>query len=84
MNKTPTISRHKPKRFNMHPKLLGSLYILLGLIGLAFAAYSLLNNKPDIVPVFGTVMSGAFIGVLSIFVIIYGYRVFGKDYTPFI
>jgi len=68
----------------MHPKLLGSLYILLGLIGLAFAGYSILNNRPDILPMLGTGISGAFIGALSVLILIYGYRVFGKDYTPFI
>ncbi len=84
MNTTPTATQKKPKRFNMHPKLLGSLYILLGLIGLVFAGYSLLNNRPDIFPMFGTAISGAFIGALSVVILIYGYRVFRKDFTPFI
>jgi polyferredoxin len=84
MNTTPTLADKKPKKFKMHPKLLGGMYIALGIVGLVFAGYSIIDNLLDIVPLFGTAMSGAFVGILSIFVIVYGYRVTNKDYTPFI
>jgi hypothetical protein len=84
MNTTPAETEKKPKKFKMHPKLLGGFYIALGILGLLFAGYSILYNLLDIVPLFGTATSGAFVGVLSVFIIIYGYRVTDRDYTPFI
>lgn len=74
----------KKKKDIMHPKVLGTIYIALGILGIAFAAVSIFFDIKDIFPLFGTVLSGAFVGALSILVLIYGYRVFRKDYTPFI
>lgn len=62
-----------------HPKLLGVIYMGLGIIGVAFSAYALIQSL-GMVPLFGTVTAGMLVGLLSIIIIIYGYRVFNKDY----
>lgn len=79
-----TASTNNKKPFRLHPKLLGAVYIMLGIIGLGFAFLTLFSNLKDIYPVFGATISGAFVGALSVLILIYGYRVFSKDYTPFI
>ncbi|HTB07108.1 MAG TPA: hypothetical protein VK806_09170 [Bacteroidia bacterium] len=61
------------------PKLWGAIYMLLGVIGLAFSAYELLNSI-GMVPLYGTVTTASLAGVLSILIIIYGYRVMNRDY----
>jgi membrane-bound ClpP family serine protease len=61
------------------PKLIGTIYIILGLVGLAFSVYALITTL-GMVPLFGTVTAGVLIGLLSIIIIIYGYRVFRRDY----
>jgi hypothetical protein len=80
MNNTP----NKPKKFKMHPKVVGTAYIIVGLLGLVLAVCSVFCNLLGVLPWIGTVISGAFIGALSILTIIYGCRVFDRDYTPFI
>jgi len=61
------------------PKLWGTLYVILGIGGLAYAAYLLINCR-DIVPLVGAMTAGVLIGVLSIFMIALGYRVIKRDY----
>ena len=62
------------------PKLWGTFYLLLGLLGLGFAVYSIFYDIKNIVPLYGTVMAGALIGALSLLIIIFGYRIIKKDY----
>ncbi|HTB31502.1 MAG TPA: hypothetical protein VK808_05720 [Bacteroidia bacterium] len=62
-----------------HPRLWGIIYMLIGINGLAFAVYALLRSL-SMVPLFGTVTAGVLIGLLSFIIIIYGYRVFNRDY----
>ena len=57
----------------------GILYIIFGIIGLAVSIYAV-KNSFDIVPIFGTVMAGMSTGALSIFIIVYGYRIMKKDW----
>jgi hypothetical protein len=61
------------------PKFWGVIYILIGINGLIFSAYALIDSL-SMVPLFGTVTAGVLIGLLSIIIIIYGYRVFNRDY----
>jgi hypothetical protein len=62
-----------------HPKLWGIIYILIGINGLTFSVFALVHSL-GMVPLFGTVTAGMLIGLLSIVIIIYGYRVFKRDY----
>lgn len=61
------------------PRLWGVIYILIGINGLAFSVYALIQSL-GMVPLYGTVTAGVLIGLLSIIIIIYGYRVFKRDY----
>jgi|GEM_PF-1232976 hypothetical protein len=61
------------------PKFWGTVYILLGMISLAFSVYSLINSFGT-VPLYGTVTASVLIGALGIFLIIYGYRILKRDY----
>jgi hypothetical protein len=61
------------------PMLWGTFYIILGIIGLIISVYTMLNST-GIVPLFGTVTTGALMGVLSIFMIIYGYGIIKRDF----
>jgi hypothetical protein len=61
------------------PRLSGSICMILGVSGLAFSVYTLISSL-GMVPLYGTVTAGVFIGFLSIIIIIYGYRVFNRDY----
>ena len=61
------------------PKFWGGLYVALGIGGLAYAAYLLINCR-DIVPLIGAITAGVLIGALSIFMIVLGYRVIKRDY----
>jgi len=62
-----------------HPVLWGVAYIILGLLGLCFSAYTLLGSF-GIVPLYGAVTAGVLVGVISLLLIAYGYRVIRKDY----
>jgi hypothetical protein len=62
-----------------NPKRWGIFYIVLGIAGLCFSI-SIVLKSSDIVPLVGAVTSGALLGVLSLFMIILGYRVLKKDY----
>ena len=62
-----------------HPKLWGIIYILIGINGLVFSVFALIHSL-SMVPLFGTVTAGMLVGFLSIIIIIYGYRVFSRDY----
>jgi len=62
-----------------HPRLWGIIYILIGINGLAFSVYALIQSL-GMVPLYGTVTAGVLIGLLSIIIIIYGFRVFKRDY----
>jgi len=62
-----------------NPKRWGIFYIVLGIAGLCFSV-SIVLKSSDIVPLVGAVTSGALLGVLSLFMIILGYRVLKKDY----
>jgi hypothetical protein len=62
------------------PKFWGTFYLVLGIGCLAFSLYSIVYNFKSIVPLYGTQMTGALLGVLSIFMIIFGYRIIKKDY----
>jgi len=62
-----------------HPRLWGVIYILIGIDGLAFSIYALISSL-GMVPLYGTVTAGVLIGLLSIIIIMYGYRVFNRDY----
>ncbi len=63
-----------------NPRLWGVIYILIGITGLAFSVYALIYSLGIMIPLYGTVTAGILIGLLSIIIIIYGYRVFKKDY----
>ncbi len=60
-------------------KIWGAIYICLGIIGLVFSAY-LLINCGEITPLIGAIIGGVLFGVLSILVIIFGYRVIKRDF----
>ncbi len=62
-----------------HPTLWGGAYIVLGLLGLCFSGYALMGSG-GIVPVYGAVTAGVLVGVISLLLIAYGYRVMRKDY----
>lgn len=62
-----------------NPRLLGVIYMLLGVTGLCFSSFALVHSL-ETVPLYGTVTAGSLIGLLSILIIFYGYRVFKKDY----
>ena len=62
-----------------HPRLWGIIYILIGINGLVFSVFALLRSL-SMVPLFGTVTAGMLIGLLSIMIIIYWFRVFNRDY----
>jgi hypothetical protein len=62
------------------PRGWGFFYLLLGLACLGFAIYIVLYDLESIVPLYGTVMTGVLLGALSIFVIIFGYRIIRRDY----
>ena len=61
------------------PKFWGTIYLLLGVIGIAFSAYELIYSI-GMVPLYGTVTTAALVGVLSLLLMIYGYRVIKRDY----
>lgn len=61
------------------PKFWGTIYILLGILGIAFSTYELIHSI-GMVPLYGTVTTAILVGVLSILIIIYGYRVIKRDY----
>jgi len=61
------------------PKFWGSIYIVLGIGGLSFSIYTLLDSFGT-VPLYGTVTASVLVGALSIFFIFYGYRIFTRDY----
>jgi hypothetical protein len=62
-----------------NPKLWGIIYLLLGIAGLIYSGY-LLANCNQIVPFIGAATGGVLLGALSIFLIVFGYRVIKKDY----
>jgi len=64
-----------PKR----PVLWGSFCFIIGLLGLAFSIFSGYYDLENIVPLFGTVIAGILIGLISILIIIYGYRIMRGD-----
>jgi len=57
----------------------GFVYLVIGIVGLSFSVYSTLYDLLNIVPIYGTVMAGLLIGVLSLFIIIYGVRIIKRD-----
>jgi len=61
------------------PRLWGVIYILIGINGLVFSVFALMRSL-SMVPLFGTVTAGMLVGLLSIIIILYGYRVFNRDY----
>lgn len=62
-----------------NPRLWGVIYIVIGINGLVFSGYALIDSL-SMVPLFGTVTAGMLIGLLSIIIILYGYRIFNRDY----
>ncbi len=60
-------------------KIWGAIYIILGIVGLAFSVYFLLNCS-EMAPLIGAIGGVVFFVLLSILVIIFGYRVINKDY----
>jgi hypothetical protein len=62
------------------PRLWGFFYLILGISCLAFSIYTVLYDLESIVPLYGTVMTGVLLGALSIFIIIFGYRIIKRDY----
>ncbi len=61
------------------PKFLGSVYIIIGILGLAATLYSGYYDLYNIVPLFGTVVAGILTGAVSVLIIAYGYRMIRKD-----
>jgi hypothetical protein len=61
------------------PKLWGAIYLILGIGSLTFAIATLIHSF-GMVPLYGTVTAAVLVGALGIFLIIYGYRIFRKDY----
>ncbi len=61
------------------PTLWGVIYFILGITGLAFSIYGVVNCIDTTVPLFGTVIAGVLVGALSIFIIIYGVRVMERE-----
>ena len=59
--------------------LWGAFYIILGVIGLLGSVYAILSGV-GIIPLIGTVTIGGFMGLLSIFIIMYGYGIIKKDF----
>jgi hypothetical protein len=76
-NSNSTKKGEEPEEKN--PRLWGVIYIVIGVCGLAFSGYALIDSL-SMVPLFGTVTAGMLIGLLSIIIIIYGYRVFKRNY----
>ncbi|MGP8214935.1 MAG: hypothetical protein ACLQQ4_05175 [Bacteroidia bacterium] len=60
-------------------KLRGSFCIVGGIIGLGFSV-QILFNCSEITPLFGAITGGVLLGVLSIFIMILGYRIIKRDY----
>jgi hypothetical protein len=67
------------EREEKSPRLWGVIYIVIGINGLVFSGYALIDSL-SMVPLFGTVTAGMLIGLLSIMIILYGIRVFNRDY----
>ena len=70
-------SVEEPEKRN--PRLWGIIYVIIGIDGLAFSVYALVDSL-GMVPLYGTVTAGVLIASLSILIIIYGYRIFNRDY----
>jgi len=62
-----------------YPRLWGIIYSLIGIDGLVFSVFTLIYSL-GMVPQYGTITVGVLIGILSIIISIYGYRLFNKDY----
>lgn len=61
------------------PNLWGTFYLLLGIGGLIFSIYSIVNSIGGTVPLFGPIMASVLTGAISMLFIVYGYRVIRKD-----
>jgi hypothetical protein len=62
-----------------NPRLWGIIYIIIGVDGLVFSIYALLDSL-GMVPLYGTVTAGILIGLMSILIIMFGYKVLRKNY----
>ncbi|MGP8216927.1 MAG: hypothetical protein ACLQQ4_15275 [Bacteroidia bacterium] len=80
MENTPTSSENDKTKSGKKQRQCGGVYIILGIIGLAFSIYSVGYDLLNIVPLYGTVMAGVLIGALSILIIVFGYRIIKRDY----
>jgi hypothetical protein len=74
-NTTPDIDIDEDTK---RPNVWGPFYLIIGLMGLAFSAYAIIHSI-GMVPLYGTVVAGVLIGLLSIVIIIYGYRIMKRD-----
>ncbi|HTB05552.1 MAG TPA: hypothetical protein VK806_01280 [Bacteroidia bacterium] len=61
------------------PKFWGTIYFILGIVGLICSIY-ILWNCTNMVPLAGAATGGILLGALSILLIVFGYRVINKDY----
>ena len=89
MNKAHLILKHHKKnaeedRANRLSMLWGLLYLILGLMGILISIFSVAYNLENIVTQSANLIAGAFTGILSVLIILYGYRIMKKNYTPFI
>jgi hypothetical protein len=71
-NKDEEPKINKPKRW-------GTILIILGISGLAFSVYTLVHGL-GMLPFYGRVADGMLAALVSFFLIIYGYKVFSRDY----
>jgi hypothetical protein len=61
------------KLYNSQSILWGALYIIYGIAGIIISILAIKSGF-GIVEVIGPVIAGAFIGIISVFLMIYGYR----------
>jgi len=80
MSDTPDLPESREEEGEQKsPKLWGFFYFILGITGLAFSIYTLINSF-GMVPLYGTATASLLIGALSILFVFYGYRVIKRDY----
>jgi len=79
-NKTPeTMDEIDLDKGGKRPKFWGSVYLIIGIGGLAACLYTGYYDLYNIVPLFGTVIAGVLIAAISVLIIIYGYRMMRRD-----
>jgi hypothetical protein len=77
--KNPNKNNDNRELKGRNPRLLGLIYILLGITGLCFSLFALVYSL-ETAPLYSTLTIFSMVSLLSILLILYGYQVIKKDY----